>query len=92
MSTKTHFFAKSSAFGGRFLFCTGRHVDFAQVSSRADQVTCKSCIRKLVREAIAAAALPFLVKCDDCKVDMRRCATEGESARGGRCDACRAVA
>lgn len=34
----------------------------------------------------------YSVKCDDCKRDMRRTDSVGESARGGRCEECRAAA
>ena len=33
----------------------------------------------------------YMVKCDDCRQDMRRCKTVQESAAGGRCESCGAA-
>jgi len=43
-----------------------------------------------VLAACANAPARYVVKCDDCKREMRRTDDLGESAAGGRCDDCRA--
>jgi hypothetical protein len=48
---KTHF----ANTAGRFLFCSGRHADFASYSTKLDDVTCKACRRKLIAQARKAA-------------------------------------
>lgn len=45
-TTKVHFFDQG------YLFCTGRHTMFVQMTGRADDVTCKACQRKLVKAAV----------------------------------------
>jgi hypothetical protein len=57
MSDKTHYQPENVGMGfGRVLWCSGRHVDFAWTTSNTDEITCGNCRRKLVREALKAAA------------------------------------
>lgn len=53
---KTHFHnVNQAARFGRTLFCSGRHMDIAQVSSNLDDVDCGQCRRKLVKLAAGVA-------------------------------------
>lgn len=52
---KTHYHSNISG-GYRLLFCSGMAVSYTYTTDRLDDVTCKACKRKLVRQAKKAAA------------------------------------